>query len=337
MKTKRILAACAGILLLLQFFPIDKDSAVAVSSLGLEALYNPPEQVMKLLRNACYDCHSNDTDYPWYARIQPVGWWIQDHVEEGRERFNFSTFATFSDEDRAEVLKYCGKAILNDRMPLKSYQWGHPEARLGDHEKELMVDWLKRASIGSTAQRFVARPEPDPCGESDEDPDCCFAGMPDSVGSDMYIASKDEPGDRLRINGRVFKADGKTPYPGVLIYAYHTDAAGIYPKKGNETGIRKWHGYLHGWCRTDADGRYSINSIRPGLYPNRRTPAHIHLVVKKPDGSQPFYITDIVFADDKLVDGAYKARENRMPGGSGIINVQKSAEGWKGKRIISLK
>jgi protocatechuate 3,4-dioxygenase beta subunit len=142
----------------------------------------------------------------------------------------------------------------------------------------------------------------------------------------------------LLIRGVVYKADGKTPYPNVILYSYHTDETGIYPKKGGETGIRRWHGRLHGWCRTDAQGRYSIRTIRPASYPDSRNAAHIHHVVQEPGGREPYYINETVFEDDPFVDRRYREQERRNGGSSGILKLVKDTRGvWQGKRMIVLK
>lgn len=189
------------------------------------------------------------------------------------------------------------------------------------------------------AQEFyVAQNPPSDTCDDNEKVRCCFVGMPEKLTSELRIAGKDERGERLFLRGRVFKADGKTPYPNVVIYAYHTDATGIYPKKGDETGIRRWHGRLHGWCRTDAEGWFSLYSIRPASYPNSRNAAHIHHVVQEPEGSEPYYINDTVFEGDPFVDDNYRTNEKRWGGSSGIVKVQKQSDGtWEGKRFVTLK
>jgi len=182
----------------------------------------------------------------------------------------------------------------------------------------------------------AAENRPDPCDNPDADIDCYFLNMPAALTSTMTICGPDEPGERLLLSGTVFHADGRTPYPDVIIYAYHTDNKGYYSKSGNETGVRKWHGRLHGWCRTGPDGRYEIRTIRPAPYPNGTDPAHIHTAVKKPGDSRPIFITDFVFSDDPLV--SEKERSNlEYPGGTGIVDVVKSPQGvWSGKRDLVL-
>lgn len=189
-----------------------------------------------------------------------------------------------------------------------------------------------------TAGMPADTPQRDTCDDSDANPRCCFRDMPQQLTADMVIAGPGEPGERLAVRGYVYQADGKTPYPNVLLYAYHTDKRGIYAKKGDETGIRRWHGRLHGWCRTDERGHYSISTIKPASYPDSRNPAHIHVVVQEPDGSEPYYINDMVFSDDPYVDERYRAGEKRGKGGSGILKLVKDRQGlWESKRLIVLE
>ncbi len=160
--------------------------------------------------------------------------------------------------------------------------------------------------------------------------------MPASLSPVMSIPERSEPGERLVISGAVYKADGKTPWADAILYAYHTDSTGHYSKEGIEKGFQKWHGRLHGWCRTDARGRYEIRSIRPGRYPDNSMPAHIHCAIKKPDGSEPFFINDFVFSDDSLVTSSYLSTLS-FSGGDGIVDLKKDKQGdCKGHRDILL-
>lgn len=123
---------------------------------------------------------------------------------------------------------------------------------------------------------------------------------------------------KLKLSGTVFQRDGKTPANGVILYVYHTDRTGIYPKKGNETGWAKRHGYLRGWIKTDQSGRYTFYTFRPAAYPDGTEPEHIHLTVKEP-GKNEYYLDDYLFEDDPiLTDQKRKLLSNR--GGSGIGN-----------------
>lgn len=168
----------------------------------------------------------------------------------------------------------------------------------------------------------------DICDDDNENVACCFVNMPNQLSHIISIADKNEPGERLHINGFVMKSDGKTPYANVLLYAYHTNEKGIYPKNGTETGIHKWHGYLHSWGKTNTLGEFEIRSIRPAQYPSRTIPAHIHMGVKQPNGKMA-YINDILFDDDPLVKDKNE---------DGVISLKKNKSGvWEGTRRILIK
>ncbi|HKR07012.1 MAG TPA: intradiol ring-cleavage dioxygenase [Bacteroidia bacterium] len=191
------------------------------------------------------------------------------------------------------------------------------------------------SSQGGADQQII-RVQTDTCDNPDADINCCFVNMPATLTSIMTIAKQNEPGDKLIITGTVFKPDGMTPYPDVILYAYHTDHAGHYSKKGNETGFQKWHGHLHGWCKTDSNGHYEIHSIRPARYPGNSIPAHIHAAIKT-DNRQMFYITDYVFKDDSLVNEKYLLSPANI-GGTGVVDIKKiSGNIWTGKRDIILR
>ena len=150
------------------------------------------------------------------------------------------------------------------------------------------------------------------------------------------IPPEGEPGEPLVLTGRVFQPDGRTPAAGVVIYAYHTNAKGVYPTRGDERDWARRHGYLRGWVKTSVEGRYEFRTVRPATYPSRSAPAHIHLIVKEP-GRQEYWIDQVVFEDDPLVDSRYRADHDGR-GGSGIIRLTKDESGtWQGRRDIVLE
>jgi len=177
----------------------------------------------------------------------------------------------------------------------------------------------------------------DDCDDSpDVNIECYFINMPETLESIMIRPTAGETADELIITGTIFMADGKTPYQNVILYAYHTDSKGYYSKSGNETGVQKWHGNLHGWCITDSAGRYTIKTIRPAPYPNNSIPAHIHSAVKLPDNSM-LHINDFVFSDDPLINEEYKSSFEREIGGTGIMKLTKKDKIWYGYRNIILE
>jgi protocatechuate 3,4-dioxygenase beta subunit len=158
----------------------------------------------------------------------------------------------------------------------------------------------------------------------------------EGLGPSTVIPPPEEPGEPMVLHGRVLAADGKTPAAGVVIYAYHTNAAGVYPQHGDETGWARRHGNLRGWVKTGADGTYRFETIRPAPYPRAGPPAHVHLIVKEPDRRE-YWIDEVVFTDDPLVTPVYRrAQQNR--GGSGIVTPERDASGtWLVRRDIVLE
>ncbi|HEY3252223.1 MAG TPA: intradiol ring-cleavage dioxygenase [Ignavibacteria bacterium] len=144
-----------------------------------------------------------------------------------------------------------------------------------------------------------------------------------------------EAGPKLIISGIVYKKDGITPAPDIVIYIYHTDQNGYYSGKGNATGWGKRHGYIRGWMKTNEKGEYKFYTLKPAPYPNANSPAHIHVTIKEPDKNE-YYIDEYVFEDDPLVDKNYRnMAQNR--GGDGIISLNKNEDGMLiGKRDITL-
>jgi protocatechuate 3,4-dioxygenase beta subunit len=341
MKTRWLFLTPIGLLLVLQAFPIDRSSPETDPKYSLHQTLQPPDAVLTLLKNSCYDCHSNHTRYPWYSHIQPIGWWIQNHVKVGRQELNFADFGQWDAEDQADILRHCIKMVKKEVMPLGSYLRMHPEAHMNSEQKNMLLQWLadKAKQLESSAGLRAYTTVKDTCDDSDANPRCCFNQMPDQLSSILTIAPEDEPGQRIKIEGRFFQQDGKTPYANVLVYAYQTDCTGRYTRKGDETGILRWHGRLHAWGRTDATGRYEIQSIRPAAYPGRSNPAHIHAVVWEPGaGKEPYYIPDFLFADDPLLSARERADGLNNPTRSPVVTLTKQESGpHTGKRDIILK
>lgn len=123
---------------------------------------------------------------------------------------------------------------------------------------------------------------------------------------------------KLKISGKVFQEDGETPASDVIIYIYHTNRRGFYQTKGNEVGWAKRHGVIRGWVKTDKEGNYSFYTFRPGAYPTRDEPEHIHITVKE-QGKTAYYLDEFVFVDDPLLS---QEKRKNLPnrGGSGISN-----------------
>ncbi|MCG2617826.1 hypothetical protein LZZ85_26230 [Terrimonas sp. NA20] len=138
---------------------------------------------------------------------------------------------------------------------------------------------------------------------------------------------------RLAVNGVVFDAEGK-PAGGVIIYIYHTDTTGSYPKKGNEQGWARRHGHLRGWMKTNEKGEYKFFTLRPGSYPGTNTPAHIHATIKEP-GKTAYWIDDFVFDDDPFLT-AEERKKCTDRGGTSILKTKIGGSMVKRERNIYL-
>lgn len=143
-----------------------------------------------------------------------------------------------------------------------------------------------------------------------------------------------DPGPKMIISGIIYKADGKTPAPGVVLYIYHTDQSGHYPSKGGEKGWAKRHGFLRGWIKTNQKGEYRFYTLRPASYPGGEAPQHIHPVVKEP-GISEYYIDEFLFDDDPNLDKEERQQQEHR-GGNGIIKLTEKNGIQYGQRVIIL-
>lgn len=142
---KKILFILLGLVLVIQLIRPDTSTPAVDPTQDFMQVLQPPTEVATMLKTACYDCHSYETRYPWYNQIVPVSWWLANHVREGREHLNFSTFAAISPGDRAEVLEEIIEEIKKGKMPLDSYTWTHADARMSAEQKNVLVAWLNTA------------------------------------------------------------------------------------------------------------------------------------------------------------------------------------------------
>lgn len=127
------------------------------------------------------------------------------------------------------------------------------------------------------------------------------------------------------LTGYALTPDGARPAEGVVIYLHQTNAAGLYANGSQASEWSRRHGRLRGWVKTGADGRYRFLTIKPGPYPDRTLPAHIHLFIGEP-GRRPYYIDDVVFDGEFGVTPAYRSAQE-LRGRTGIVRLQRSEDG----------
>jgi hypothetical protein len=128
-------------LVLLQLWrPARNESAVAGPD-DINVKHPVPARVLEVLHRACYDCHSNNTRYPWYAKVQPVRWWLESHIQDGKRHLDFSAFGSYSTKRAGKKLDEVIDEVEQHTMPLRSYTWVHTEARLTPEEIKLVAAW----------------------------------------------------------------------------------------------------------------------------------------------------------------------------------------------------
>jgi hypothetical protein len=126
----------------IQFFQIDKTNPQIVQANTLESSVTVPPDVAMVLGRSCNDCHTNNTVYPWYANVQPFGWFLKDHIDEGKRKLNLSEFSTYAGRKKVKKLEEICEQVESAEMPLPSYLWIHRDAVLKDTEKKALCDWV---------------------------------------------------------------------------------------------------------------------------------------------------------------------------------------------------
>ncbi len=140
---KKVLVILLIAFVIIQFFRIDKTNPAPTPQMDFLTTKSTPESTAKLIKNGCYDCHSNETKYPWYSNVQPIAWFLQSHFDEGRKELNFSTFATYEPKRQAHKLYEAAEMVQTDKMPLDSYVLGHPEANFSEAEKKELIEYFQ--------------------------------------------------------------------------------------------------------------------------------------------------------------------------------------------------
>ncbi|MCU0442492.1 MAG: heme-binding domain-containing protein [Bacteroidia bacterium] len=142
---KSILLTVASIFVLLQLVRPQMNNGEIKSSLHISNIVYVSDTIESVLQKSCYDCHSNQTNYPWYTQVQPIGFWLNHHVDEGKSELNFSMFGAYKKKKQLHKLDECIEMIEEDEMPLESYTFIHQKAKLTAAEKLLLVRWAKES------------------------------------------------------------------------------------------------------------------------------------------------------------------------------------------------
>lgn len=151
-KWKLIVLIVLAVLIVLQAFRPERNQSAGPFTKDISTAVSFPDSVSQLLRSACYDCHSNRTQYPWYADVQPLGWILAHHIKEGKTELNFQEFAAYSRRKQEGKLKSIANQVQNGKMPLDSYKWLHPLARLSPAQVQIIAFWANSIADSLTAR-----------------------------------------------------------------------------------------------------------------------------------------------------------------------------------------
>ena len=154
--TKKILFFLIVVFLIAQFFGPDKNKGDLASIDTFLIETNPPEDVKIILKETCFDCHSDVTTYPWYNNMTPVNFWFAEHIKDGKKHFNLSKWEGNSIKRKDHKFEELIEMIEEKEMPLNSYTWTHDEAKLTDVQRKAVIDWAKLVRL-----KYGLEPKPE--------------------------------------------------------------------------------------------------------------------------------------------------------------------------------
>ena len=131
-----------AIVLVIQVIPVERNVSTVPPGQSFEKTEKVPANVAAILKVSCYDCHSNNTRYPWYSELQPGAWFMARHIKKGKEELNFDEFNNYSKRRKKAKIKSIISQIEKEEMPLKSYRMMHGNARLSADEKKELLDFF---------------------------------------------------------------------------------------------------------------------------------------------------------------------------------------------------
>lgn len=143
-KAKKILLALFIVFIAMQFIRPAPNSSNTVQTADMVTHFNTPANIAGILKTSCYDCHSNNTRYPWYANVQPIGWLLANHVTDGKEELNFNEFTTYSKRRQLSKFKSIQNSVKDGSMPLSSYTLLHSDAKLSEESKTSLLQWTAK-------------------------------------------------------------------------------------------------------------------------------------------------------------------------------------------------
>jgi hypothetical protein len=140
---KKILLVLLVIILIIQFIHPARNISTGHQSHNITKAFNVPAEVQTILDKACMDCHSNNTRYPWYSKVQPVDWWLTHHITEGKRGLNFDEYTNRSLRYQFHKMEEIAEQVKEGEMPIDSYTWTHKDAILSEEEKNIIITWTE--------------------------------------------------------------------------------------------------------------------------------------------------------------------------------------------------
>lgn len=151
-RLKKLLFAIVIVLIAIQFIQPARNVSGQMLPTDIIKAYNLPANVEIIFKNACYDCHSNNTHYPWYMNIQPMGWLMAHHIKDGKEKLNFSEFGSYSRRKQRSKLREIESSIHDESMPLSSYTLMHKDAKLTKDDRMILIGWARKTKDSLAAK-----------------------------------------------------------------------------------------------------------------------------------------------------------------------------------------
>lgn len=127
----------------IQIKTTDKTPIKVTPETDFLTLEDAPQEVTQLIQSTCYDCHSNQTQYPWYSHIAPISWWLEGHINNGKSKVNFSIWDSYTPAQQASLKNESAELIEKKWMPILTYKITHADARLTEAQRHMLIDWLK--------------------------------------------------------------------------------------------------------------------------------------------------------------------------------------------------
>jgi len=144
---KKVSTAFLILFIISQFFSPQKNEYTSIPESDFILTEKPPQQITAIVKESCYDCHSNNTIYPWYNRITPINFWLKGHIKGAKEELNFSEWKHYSSKKKTHKLDEFIEMLENNKMPLSSYILMHSEAKLTDDETKTLINWATITKI----------------------------------------------------------------------------------------------------------------------------------------------------------------------------------------------